>query len=113
MTIPEISSSPYFHVYKQGALTIIGFDGKHLANTDHASDVRQSLMSLLGQTDCQTLVVDLMEVPIVSSWILGILAAVHQSGIDVQLYHPNKALQDVLETTRLDSVLNVRESLTT
>ncbi len=108
-----ISSSPYFHVYKQGALTIIGFDGKHLASTDDAPDVRESLLSLLGQTECQTLVVDLMEVPIVSSWILGILAAVHQGGIDVQLYHPNSALQDVLETTRLDSVLHVRESLTT
>jgi anti-anti-sigma factor len=108
----HVNSSPYFHLYKTGKLTVIGFDGKHLADPDVAIDVRDSLLELLRTSPCQLLAVDLLEVDLVSSWILGILAAVRQSGISVQLYHPNEHLQDVLEATRLDSILPVRESLT-
>jgi anti-anti-sigma regulatory factor len=108
----HVNSLPFFHLYKTGKLTVIGFDGKHLADPDVATDVRDSLLELLKCSPCQLLAVDLMEVELVSSWILGILAAVHQSGINVQLYHPNAHLQEVLETTRLDSILPVRESLT-
>jgi anti-anti-sigma factor len=112
MSTPDEQISPYFHVYKQGTLSVIGFDGRHLANPDNAPYVQESLLSLVNRSVCQILAVDLMEVSIVSSWVLGILAAVHKSGINVQLYHPNSALQDVLETTRLDSMLHVRDGLT-
>lgn len=111
MNSQRASGSPYFHVYKKGRLTVIGFDGKHLANRDNQEGVRDSLLALLTTQDCQILAVDLMEVQIVSSWVLGILAAVHQSGVSVQLYHPTASLQEVLETTRLDTLLHVRDAL--
>ena len=107
----HVNSSPYFHLYKTGKLTVIGFDGKHLADPDVAIDVRDSLLELLRTSPCQLLAVDLLPVHFVSRCFLGFLVAVRQSGLSVQLYHPNEQLQEVLAATRLESILVVPESL--
>lgn len=97
-----------FHIFKRGKLTVIGFDGRLLNEAAHANACRDRLLDLVDHHDCQVLVVDLMEVGIVSSWILGILAAIKQHGVDVQLYHPSPEIRDVLSVTHLDSMLSVR-----
>lgn len=104
------TQGPGFHVFKRGKLTVIGFDGRLLNNSSHANECRDRLLELIDHHDCQVLVVDLMEVGIVSSWILGILAAIKQHGVDVQLYHPSPEIRDVLSVTHLDSMLPVRHA---
>jgi anti-anti-sigma factor len=99
-----------FHVYKQGKLTVIGFDGRTLRDASQADVARDGLLELIQHHDCQVLVVDLMDVEVVSSWILGILAAIKQCGVDVELYHPSPEIRDVLSVTHLDSMLHVRHS---
>lgn len=97
-----------YHVYKRGKLTVIGFDGRQLNNPEQATVARDHLLHLINHHDCQVLVVDLMDVDVVSSWILGILAAIKRHGTDVQLYHPSAEIQNVLSVTHLDQLLPVR-----
>lgn len=97
-----------FYTYKTGKLTVIGFDGKHLAG-EQRDRCRDLLLQLVEHHECEYLVVDLMDVPVVSSWILGILAAIRSSGVHVELYHPTAGMRDILETTHLDKLLHVRE----
>ncbi|MFV0445964.1 MAG: STAS domain-containing protein [Planctomycetaceae bacterium] len=99
-----------FHLFKQGKLTVIGFDGRTLKEPSQADTARNRLLDLIRHHDCQVLVVDLMEVEVVSSWILGILAAIKQVGVDVQLYHPSREIRDVLSVTHLDTMLHVRHT---
>ncbi|MEZ6067008.1 MAG: STAS domain-containing protein [Planctomycetaceae bacterium] len=104
----QLAESNSFHVYKQGQLTIIGFDGKALTDPRQEIACRDELLRMIDHADCQILAVDLMQVPVISSWILGILAAIKQKGVQVELYHPNPQMRDVLSVTRLDELLHVR-----
>lgn len=97
-----------FHVYKKGKLTVIGFDGRYLNEPRRISECRDQLLELVDHHECQMLVVDLTEVDLVSSWILGILAAIHQHGVRVDLYHPSRDIRGVLSVTHLDQLLHVR-----
>lgn len=102
------SQGPGFHVYKRGKLTVVGFDGRTLNDPVQAGQSRDTLLELIQHHDCQVLVVDLMEVSVVSSWVLGILAAIKHRGVDVQLYHPSSDIRNVLEVTHLNEMLPVR-----
>ncbi|MEW4488133.1 STAS domain-containing protein [Thalassoglobus sp. JC818] len=104
-----LDGSKFFHVYKTGRLTIIGFDGRHLQQFGSSQEICGELLHLVEHHDCEVLVVDMMEVPIVSSWVLGILAAVQRNGIDIELYHPSDELREVLRVTNLAQCLHVRE----
>jgi anti-anti-sigma factor len=110
-SLDELLDSRYFHVFKRGAVTIIGFEGKHLADRTSLDACRDSLFALVDRQLCQILVVDLSEVGIVSSWILGVLASVQQRGIEVHLYHPSSEVEGVLRVTKLDELMNVRDDL--
>ena len=101
----------YFHVFKTGRLTVIGFEGKQLSDFSSVSTCRDSLLNLLDGPECELLVVDLMDVGVVSSWLLGVLAAVRQRGIEVHVYHPSKEIRRVLNSTRFDELMTVRKGL--
>ena len=97
-----------FHVYKTGKMTVIGFDARHLANPTSQQAVMRELLKLAEGHACEVLVVDLMELSVVNSWVIGILAAIKTHGIDVELYHPSPTIREILKTAHLDSLLHVR-----
>lgn len=109
----ELLDSRYFHVFKRGAVTVIGFEAKHLADRNSLDACRDSLLTLVDKQLCQILVVDLSDVGLISSWILGVLASVQQRGIEVHLYHPNPEMEGVLHVTKLDELMKVRKGLST
>lgn len=98
----------YFHVYKTGKLTVVGFEAKHLADPECQEACRNELQSLTESHGCKILVVDLMEVSAVNSWVLGILAALQKRGIEVELYHPSPEIRKILVTTHMRDHLHVR-----
>jgi len=100
--------NPHFHVYKTGKLTVVGFDAKHLSEPSSQAACRDELLLLVGNHACEALVVDLMDVSVVSSWVIGILAAVKKHGVDVELYHPSADIREILRTTHLDDLLHIR-----
>lgn len=99
----------YFHVFKSGPLTIIGFTAVHATKPENIEVCRRQLQEIVDENTCQELVVDLYELPVVSSWILGLLAWVQGSGLNVSLYHPSTAIREVLNVTKMDGRMEVRE----
>ena len=108
MSTTSITEAACFHVFQRGELTIIGIEGKHLAVFSNAADCRSSLLRIVDETGCQILAVDLMDVVIVASWILGGLAAIGERGIEVHLYNTSAGIGEVLSITSLDRRLSVR-----
>src|SRR5262245_36291232 len=98
----------HLHVFKAGRLTIVGFTATHALSPEHVDDGRLQLEQLAEQHGCEELVVDVYDLPIVSSWILGLLAHLQRSGIHVHLYHPSREIREILRVTHLDEVLDVR-----
>ncbi len=106
----DLSSTELFHVYQTGRMTVIGFEGRHLEDPLYAESIRTQLLGMISRHDCEVLVVDLANVGIISSWVFGVLTAIKQNGIDVELYHPSTEMQEVLDVTNLSSILHVRDS---
>jgi anti-anti-sigma factor len=100
-----------FYVFKTGKLTVIGFTARDVVRPEHVDACRNRLLQLVNEHACQELVVDLYELPIVSSWILGILASIQVRGVRVELYHPSREIRDMLKVTHLDSLLGIRGQL--
>ncbi|MGE5191363.1 MAG: STAS domain-containing protein [Deltaproteobacteria bacterium] len=98
----------YLYVFKTSRRTIVGFTATVALCPEHVDDCRKRLEQLADEPGCHELVVDLDELPIVSSWILGMLACLQRSGTRVHLYHPSAEIREVLRVTRLDEILNVR-----
>ncbi len=101
-------SSKYFHTFKMGKFSVIGFDARYLDDESCKDECQENLLKLVDTHDCQILAVDLEDVGLVSSWVLGILAAIHKRGVEVCLYHPSTDIQGVLQVTHLDELLSVR-----
>jgi anti-anti-sigma regulatory factor len=101
----------YFHVYKAGKLTVIGFDARHLSDPLCQDACRNRLLELIDAHDCEILVVDLMEVTPVTSWVIGVLAAVRRRGTGVELYHPSPVIREILETTHMNQILHIRHDV--
>ena len=98
----------YLHVFKTGRLTVVGFTAKHALSPERADDCRRRLEQLAEEHGCQELIVDLYELPVVSSWILGMLASLQRLGIRVHLYHPSAEFREILQVMHLDEVMDVR-----
>lgn len=101
----------YFHVYKTGRLTVVGFDARHLADPQCQESCCDEMLRLIEDHSCEFLVVDLMDVSLVTSWVIGILAAVKKHGIRVELYHPSPVIREILSTTHLDDLLHIRHDV--
>lgn len=98
----------YFHVFKAGRLTVVGFTATEVLSLDNVESCRRKLQQLVDEHACQELVVDLYDMPVVSSWILGLLAYIRTRGVLVHLYHPSPAVRDVLQISHLDRLMDVR-----
>ena len=108
-----LGNSEYFHVFKRGKLTVIGFEAQHLTeSTESLHHCQDMLLEVIDKNHCQILAVDLVDIGLVSSWILAVLAAAHRKGIEVHLYHPSRDIKDVLQITHLDELLRVRGDVT-
>ena len=101
----------HFHVFKKGKLTVIGFTALHATKRENAAACRERLIEIIDEHACQDLIADLADMPIVSSWILGLLVAVQKAGIRVHAYHPSKEVNEAINTTRLNTVFDMRDGL--
>lgn len=103
-----LTETSQFHIYHTGPFTVIGFDGRDLNSPETGEQIRENLLELIDDSRCQILVVDMREVDIIGSWILGLFAALRARGVCVELYHPMPEIRRILQTTHLDQMLHVR-----
>lgn len=96
-------------IYESGPLTVIGFFGKHVIQGVTALECRDKLAEIIQAHGTKTIAFDLTGVTMVPSGWLGLFAAIKRAGTDVLLFNPGPDIQEVLEITKLDTVLDVFE----
>ena len=103
----ELPSSE-FHVVD--STVIIRFDQSRFSRMQGmaVAATQEWLLSLARQHGCRTVALDVSEIEILCSSVLGMLASLRADGIAVQLYNPSEYVQEVLDVTRLDMILSVR-----
>ncbi len=96
-------------VYETGPLTVVGFGSAEILDPIDLAECRQEIMALVEQHDCKVLAFDLTGVRYIPSGMLGLLASLTRSGIEVHLYNPSNDIREVLEITRLNELMQVHD----
>ncbi len=99
----------YLNVYQTGKLTVVSFVSAELLDQIVVSECRAEIAELIQQNACETLAFDLTGVKLVPSGMLGMLASLGRLGVQVLIFNPSDDIREVLEITRLDSLLQVQK----
>ncbi len=94
-------------VYKAGPLTVVGFAGQEVLDQVNIAACRNEIMELVQKYQTEILAFDMTGVKLVPSGLLGLLASLRNQGIKIQIYNPSEDVQEVLEITHLNTVLEV------
>lgn len=96
-------------VYHSGPLCVAGFGGKDILDTFSVKDIRDELLELVKENQCETLALDLTGVKLIPSGMLGLLASMRDLNIDIHLYNPSEDIREVLEITRLNQFMHLHD----
>ena len=99
----------YLNVYQSGKLTVVSFVSAELLDQIIVSECRAEIGELIKEHNCEVLAFDLTGVKLVPSGMLGMLASLGRLGVQVLVYNPSDEIREVLEITRLDSLLQVQK----
>jgi anti-anti-sigma factor len=99
----------YLKVYQRGKLTVVGFVSADLLDQIVVSECREEIAELIREHTCEVLAFDLTEVKLVPSGMLGMLASLGRLGVQIYLFNPSEEIREVLEITRLDTLLQVQQ----
>lgn len=101
------SDSHILSVYKTGPLTVVGFGGQEVLDQVNISACREEILELVANHKTEILAFDLTGVKFVPSGLLGLLASLRHQNVKIQIYNPSDDVQEVLEITHLNQVLEV------
>lgn len=96
-------------VYKAGPLTVVGFGGQDALAKVNLAQCRDELVKLIKEHHCTTLAFDLTGVRLMPSGTLGLIASMRKLDVDVHVYNPSPDVRDVLEITKLDTLIHVHD----
>ncbi len=96
-------------IYETGRLTVVGFGGHDVLDHVNVADFRDEIVSIIEEHRCEVLAFDLTGVTLIPSGLLGLLASLHQLGVEVHLYNPSDDIREVLEITKLGQVMQVHK----
>src|SRR5579872_6454139 len=96
-------------VYETGHLTVVGFGGAESLEQIDVAEFRDQIVELVKLHECKVLVFDLTDVRYIPSGVLGQLAALTKSDIEVHLYNISPGVRDVLDITRLGQLFTIHE----
>lgn len=96
-------------IYKAGELTVVGFGGRPVLDHLNLANCRDELVQLIRENHCKTLALDLTGVRLIPSGLLGLLASIRRQGVTVQLYNPSDDIREVLEITKLNTLLELHD----
>jgi len=99
----------YLNVYQTGKLTVVSFVSADHLDQIVVSDCRTEIAELIKANGCEVLAFDLTGVKLVPSGMLGMLASLGRLGVQVLIFNPSEEIREVLEITRLDSLLQVQK----
>jgi anti-sigma B factor antagonist len=96
-----------FEIYQTGELTVVGFGGREILDQIDLSQCRAEIVSLVEKSACKTLAFDLSGVKLIPSGMLGLLASLRRTNVEVHLYNPSADVAEVLQVTRLSEIMPV------
>jgi anti-sigma B factor antagonist len=96
-------------VYSAGELTVVGFRGRPVLDHLNLANCRDELVGLIREHHSKTLALDLTGVRLIPSGLLGLLASIRRQGVTVQLYNPSADIREVLEITKLNTLLELHD----
>jgi anti-sigma B factor antagonist len=98
----------FLNVYQAGKLTVVSFGSADVLDQIVVSECREEIAELIKQYHCEVVGFDLTGVKLVPSGMLGMLASLGRLGVEVYLFNPSEEIREVLEITRLDTVLQIQ-----
>lgn len=104
---PMATDARILNVYQTGPLTVVGFGGQEVLDQVNIATCREEILQLVATHGTETLAFDLTGVKLIPSGLLGLLASLRNQKIKIQLYNPSADVQEVLEVTHLNKVLEV------
>jgi anti-anti-sigma factor len=96
-------------IYEAGELTVIGFGNHEGIDRVNLAQWRDELLQLIRDHRCTTLALDLTQVQLIPSGLLGVLCSLKRQGVDVLLYNPSIDVREVVEISNLGSLLEMHE----
>ena len=96
-------------VYETGSLTVIGFGGEAVLDQADVIECREEIRELVKLHDCHALAFDLSDIQYIPSVLLGLLASLTRTGLEVHLYNISAEVREVLEATQLGSLFTIHE----
>ncbi len=99
--------TPILEIYQTGPTTVVGFGGRDVLADVNVAVCRDELVQLIDEHKCQVLAFDLTGVRLIPSGLLGLLASLRSKGVEIQLFNPSKDIQEVLEVTRMNSLMSI------
>ena len=99
-------------VYSVGETSVLGFDGQDVPSEFNAAHYRAAISDLLVANNSTVVAFDLDGVKLVPSGMLGLLVSLRKlEGVQVvQVFNPSEDVREVLRLTKLDTMIEVRES---
>lgn len=97
------------HVYDIGEQIVLGFAGKDVPSNFNVAHYRECIVQLAEANDTKTIAFDLTGVRIVPSGMLGLWASLNAKGIAVEVYNPSEDVEDVLEVTKLNQLITIKQ----
>lgn len=101
------TDSQILNVYQSGPLTVVGFGGQEVLDQVNIAACREELLGLVAENHTEVLAFDLTGVKFIPSGLLGLLASLRNQNVKIQIYNPSPDVQEVLEVTHLNQVLEV------
>jgi anti-anti-sigma factor len=100
----------YLRVYQPGTLTVVGFGDQEILDQVIVSECGEEIAEIVKTNQCKTLAFDLTGVKLIPSGMLGMLSTLPRLGVQVMLFNPSEEIREVLEITRLNSLLQVHRA---
>lgn len=99
-------------VYSVGKTTVLGFGGQDVPSEFNAAHYRAAISDLLVENNSDTVAFDLTGVNLVPSGMLGLLVSLRKLedlSPTVQVFNPSEDVQEVLQITKLNTMIEVHE----
>ena len=98
------------HIVESGQRTTIQFTSEPSNDWMQAAECRERLLELRDQCVCERLVIDADGINFLSSSWLELMVSPIREGVDVCLNNVSTHLRTVLERTRLERLIEIRDS---
>ena len=99
-------------VYSVGETTVLGFAGRDVPSEFNAAHYRSAIADLLQVNNSSIVAFDLTGVRLIPSGMLGLLVSLRKIGgleLRVQVFNPSDDVKDVLQITKLNTMIEVHQ----